>query len=187
MKKTIFAALLAVCTISAAACGGGSSAESGTSVAPAEEKVNCEVMAASYDVDEIDDVNKYAGEVADGAISHDGPLDNGMVVSPYFTLTVGGEEVPVYATRCAKSVHSFACADILPTNGDAGFEVEVTLTAKGASKVLSVWEPSVVVLPQKRGVEAEISAPDSKVAVYIVPTNEELVIARDTKAIVEKL
>ena len=37
------------------------------------------------------------------------------------------------------------------------------------------------------GVEAEISAPDSKVAVYIVPTNEELVIARDTKAIVEKL
>ena len=38
-----------------------------------------------------------------------------------------------------------------------------------------------------RGKEKKISAPDSKVAVYIVPTNEELVIARDTKAIVEKL
>lgn len=115
------------------------------------------VSAAEFDAAEIDDVERYAGEVADGAVSHDGPLENGMFVSPYFTLTVGGEEVPVYATRCAKSVHSFACADILPTNGDAGFEVEVTLTAKGASKALSVWEPSVVVLPQKRDVEAEIS------------------------------
>ena len=38
-----------------------------------------------------------------------------------------------------------------------------------------------------RGKEKKISAPDSKVAVYIVPTNEELVIARDTKSIVEKL
>ena len=30
------------------------------------------------------------------------------------------------------------------------------------------------------GVEALISKPDSKVAVYVIPTNEELVIARDT-------
>ena len=38
-----------------------------------------------------------------------------------------------------------------------------------------------------RGEEKEISTKDSKVKVWIVPTNEELVIARDTKAIVEKL
>lgn len=37
------------------------------------------------------------------------------------------------------------------------------------------------------GREAEISTPDSKVRVYVIPTNEELVIARDTKAIVESL
>ena len=37
------------------------------------------------------------------------------------------------------------------------------------------------------GREGKISAFDSKVAVYVVPTNEELVIARDTKEIVEKL
>lgn len=37
------------------------------------------------------------------------------------------------------------------------------------------------------GVEKKISAEDSKVAIYIIPTNEELVIARDTKEIVEKL
>lgn len=34
--------------------------------------------------------------------------------------------------------------------------------------------------------EAIISIPDSKVAVLVVPTNEELVIARDTKEIIEK-
>ena len=33
----------------------------------------------------------------------------------------------------------------------------------------------------------EISTPDSKVKVYVLPTNEELVIARDTKAIVEAM
>lgn len=36
-----------------------------------------------------------------------------------------------------------------------------------------------------RGEEVTISTKDSKVAVYVIPTNEELVIARDTKALVE--
>ena len=35
-----------------------------------------------------------------------------------------------------------------------------------------------------RGVEAEISAPDSKVKVWVIPTNEELMIAQDTAALV---
>lgn len=37
------------------------------------------------------------------------------------------------------------------------------------------------------GNEGKISAPDSKVEVYVIPTNEELVIARDTKGIVENI
>ncbi len=37
------------------------------------------------------------------------------------------------------------------------------------------------------GEEIKISTDDSKVNVYIIPTNEELKIARDTKAIVEAL
>jgi len=39
----------------------------------------------------------------------------------------------------------------------------------------------------KRGIELIISKPSSKVAVLVVPTNEELVIALDTQRIVEKL
>lgn len=38
-----------------------------------------------------------------------------------------------------------------------------------------------------QGHEGEISTPDSKVKVYVICTNEELVIARDTKEIVEAL
>ncbi|HIR04079.1 MAG: acetate kinase [Acutalibacteraceae bacterium] len=36
------------------------------------------------------------------------------------------------------------------------------------------------------GAEGLISTPDSKIQVFVIPTNEELVIARDTKALVEK-
>ena len=38
-----------------------------------------------------------------------------------------------------------------------------------------------------RGKLQKISAPDSKVEVWVVPTNEELLIARDTKALVGNL
>ncbi len=39
----------------------------------------------------------------------------------------------------------------------------------------------------QRGKLLKISAPDSKVEVWVVPTNEELLIARDTKALVDAL
>ncbi len=38
-----------------------------------------------------------------------------------------------------------------------------------------------------KGKGGELSGPDSKVKVYVIPTNEELMIARDTKEIAEKL
>ncbi|MDR0530971.1 MAG: acetate kinase [Oscillospiraceae bacterium] len=38
-----------------------------------------------------------------------------------------------------------------------------------------------------RGVEGEISAPGSKVRVFVLPTNEELLIARETQALAEDL
>ena len=36
----------------------------------------------------------------------------------------------------------------------------------------------------KRGQEVRISTPDSKIAVLVIPTNEELAIARETLALV---
>ena len=37
-----------------------------------------------------------------------------------------------------------------------------------------------------RGEEVELSTPDSKIKVFVVPTNEELVIARETKKLISK-
>ena len=37
------------------------------------------------------------------------------------------------------------------------------------------------------GKEAEVSTPDSTVRVFVIPTNEELLIARDTMALAEKV
>ncbi len=37
------------------------------------------------------------------------------------------------------------------------------------------------------GAEGKISTPNSKISVFVIPTNEELVIARDTKQIIESL
>lgn len=39
---------------------------------------------------------------------------------------------------------------------------------------------------RQKGKELEISTPDSKVKVFVVPTNEEVMIARDTKKIIEE-
>lgn len=36
---------------------------------------------------------------------------------------------------------------------------------------------------KKRGEDIEISTPDSKVKVFVIPTDEELVIARDTASL----
>ena len=41
-------------------------------------------------------------------------------------------------------------------------------------------------LNKLRGDERKISAADSKVDVYVIPTNEELMIARDTLELVSK-
>ena len=38
-----------------------------------------------------------------------------------------------------------------------------------------------------RGEEILITKPESKIKAYIIPTNEELVIARDTKALVKNM
>jgi len=52
-----------------------------------------------------------------------------------------------------------------------GVEIDMELNAK------TLRQPNTV----------ELSTPNSKVKVYVLPTNEELMIAKDTEAIVSKL
>ena len=45
----------------------------------------------------------------------------------------------------------------------------------------------LIVKNNVKGEEIKVSTPDSRIDMFVIPTNEELVIARDTKAIVDSL
>ncbi|WP_088654633.1 acetate/propionate family kinase [Geofilum rhodophaeum] len=97
----------------------------------------------------------------------------------------------MYTYRIKKFIGSYIAAmggvDILVFTGGIGENSVITRQA-----VCSDMSFMGIVLDEEknqgiRGIEAEISRPDAKVKVLVVPTNEELVIAQDTKTIVDAL
>ncbi len=59
-------------------------------------------------------------------------------------------------------------------------------------KALSGLEDLGIIIDLEKNIElnrkeGEISKPESKIKVFIIPTNEELAIAKDTKRIVDSL
>ncbi len=117
------------------------------------------------------------------------------ISSDFRDLTAGAAEgnkraqiaIDVFAYRVAKYVGSYAAA----MNGvdaiafTAGIGENVCLVRE---KVCDYLGYLGITLDKeanaKRGEEIEISTADSKVKVYVVPTNEELAIARETVALV---
>ena len=140
-KKAV-ACLTGLCLLlPAVSCGGGAKAA----------LVNCGVTAVEFEKPAaVEDPVYYSSLTTDDA------SENGVIVCPYYSLTVGGTTVPVYSTRCAKNLHSFAYVTIEKTDSDKAFEVEIELTALAHCTVLQKKEASVTVLPEKRGVEAKI-------------------------------
>lgn len=97
----------------------------------------------------------------------------------------------VFAYRVAKYIGSYTAA---LTGVDAiAFCAGVGENAKFIrGKIVSHLQFLGITLDEKAnlatiGVEGIISTPDSKVRVCVIPTNEELMIARDTKALVSKI
>ena len=82
-----------------------------------------------------------------------------VAVAINFTLPRMGENNPELRERVCKELSYF------------GVEIDMELNAK------TLRQPNTV----------ELSTPNSKVKVYVLPTNEELMIAKDTEAIVSKL
>ena len=118
--------------------------------------VNCTAQAISFDgINEVDDIDEYDAQKLNGASSNDGPTENGVIVCPYYTLKVGGTEVPVYTTRCGKNPHSFAMVNI-EKSASGNFEALVELTAKKGA-ALAKSNVTAVILPEKRNVENKIS------------------------------
>ena len=115
--------------------------------------------------------------------------------SDFRDLTAGAEAgnkraqiaIDVFAYRVAKYVGSYAAA----MNGvdaiafTAGIGENVCLVREKVCEYLGFLGIELdKEANAKRGEEIEISTADSKVKVYVVPTNEELAIARETVALV---
>ena len=115
---------------------------------------NCNIYATEYDnISSIEDAKEYLGEVATNL-----PTANGIIISPYYTMTINGTEVPVYATRTTNTVHSFAYIDVEKIDNNKEFNLDVKLTInKETTSVFSKRKPSVIVLPEKRGIEATLT------------------------------
>ena len=120
---------------------------------------NANLSTFSYieytDVAEVSNIDSYAGDVKKDGLNNDDPVDNGIVKCVYYDLSINGINIPVYSTRCAESVHSFAWIDV---DSDENIKLNVTLNLKNKHK-------NVVVLPQKHNIEASLE--DNKVTATI--------------------
>lgn len=94
----------------------------------------------------VNDIDAYAAEVDRDGSHYNEQIENGIIYSPYFGLTVNGEAVEVYATRTSIGAHSFAYVDV---DRDS-FKLDLDLDVKVDGKT------SVTVLPEKHGVEADL-------------------------------
>ncbi len=72
--------------------------------------------------------------------------DVGMIVSPYYTLTANGTDVPCYAVRTRYGAHSFAMIDVKEDVFPIELSAGVLVDFRGAA-----------ILPESYGVEAQVS------------------------------
>ncbi len=95
----------------------------------------------------------------------------------------------MYAYRIKKYIGSYAAAmngvDIIVWTAGVG-ENQISMRQHVCSDMEYLGIKMDDEANQVRGVEKVISAPDSKVKVVLIPTDEEIVIARDTKKLVEE-
>ena len=152
LKRLIILWMVAFMTVGMFGCISGS------------KKVKADYSALSYTkAAAVEDIDAYAQEVSIQGTNkkNNAPVENGIVLCPYYTLKVNGKEVPVYTTRCTNSTHSFAWIDVKDAPSDFYLDIELE-TAKKYSGVL--------VLPEKSGVQAELA--DKKVTARILKIPE---------------
>ncbi len=140
--------------------------------------------------------NKTIDEVMDILNKKSGVFGISGVSSDFRDLQKGMEEGN---ERCKKAIEMFAykVAGYIGSYAVAMGSVDAICFTAGIGENTSIvrqlvldrlgvlgvtWDPE---LNKKRGEEVKISKDDSKVDVYIIPTNEELAIARETVALVK--
>ncbi|MBR4420403.1 MAG: hypothetical protein IKT32_05930, partial [Clostridia bacterium] len=146
--KTVSSICALVLSLGTVACVGNNGGE---------KVANCNIFPVSYEnitkFDTLEQINTYAGEISNLNV------DDGVIVSPYYSLKVNGTEVPVYATRSANGIHSFVYIDVEVVDPSKEFVLQTELTMLAHSTVLEKGGrkgPTVVVLPESHGITAEI-------------------------------
>lgn len=130
----------------------------GLSACGKSDDPSCEIFFANYDgINEITDIMDYNSGVATNRA-----VEDGVAISPYYTLKVNDKTVPVYAARSANGIHSFVYIDVLDTE-EKGFNLDVEITGRDKSTVFKPKKAKVTVLPESHGVVAELDREDKKV------------------------
>lgn len=80
------------------------------------------------------------------SVEDNGAVDNGIINSPYHTLKINGQDVPLYATRTANGIHSFTYIHV--NEDKANLSVEITSLKKKFT--------SVEILPLSSGVTGTV-------------------------------
>ena len=153
MKKilsTILSTILLCSTLSGCSFlgGGDSSSSSFTPSAPLAE-----IIPIVYDTDEIVTADKTEARDVDtwqaqvftskgGGSCERRP--NSVIHSPWHTLKINGEDVPVYSARGPRGTHSWAWVDVASNKNNFSLQVELTMDQAYGT---------CVVLPLKEGVE----------------------------------
>ena len=89
--------------------------------------------------------------------------------------------VACYIAKCAVAMNGI---DVLTFTGGVG-ENQVTIREEICNQLKFMGVEIDKQANEIRGKETKISTPDSKVEVYTIPTNEELMIAKETEALIK--
>ena len=154
MKKilALILSLFSALALLAGCGGGGGTTNSSSSSAP---EVDNTIEATISPVVYSDEVIKKVEETTSGNFedwlderSVYGMASNSVIVSPFHSLKLNGQEVPVYTVRSRRGAHSFAWVDVEKTRRDWHIDVELTTTEAYGK---------CVVLPESTGVEVAVN------------------------------
>ncbi len=134
-----------------------------------------------------DMLNKQSGAWGVSGVSSDyRDIEDGYNMGDQRSILTLESQAYKIAQFIGQYVISLGGVDVITFTGGVG---ENGLETR--ERICKYLEPIGVELDKKannqKGKEAKISSESSKVQVYVVPTNEELMIARDTKSIINEL
>lgn len=113
-------------------------------------------------------LSQFIAEVDYPDGNHNNEAHNiGSIISPYYTLTVNGQEVPCYSVRTSRGAHSFAMLDAT----DESFPLDLQIDTKVDAEQFQVMPLSLGVTAQLNG--REITAQLEGLGNYtFVPDND---------------